>query len=41
MYAAALFEVLGTDFVEAFFNSLKTNKVALLSSTSEVRRQVS
>ena len=40
MYAAALFEVLGTDFAEAFFNSLKTNKVALLSSTSEVRRRV-
>ncbi len=40
MYAAALFEVLGRDFAEAFFNSLKTNKVALLSSTSEVRRQV-
>jgi len=40
MYAAALFEVLGLDFAEAFFNSLKTNKVAILSSTSEVRRRV-
>ena len=40
MYAAALFEVLGTDFAEAFFDSLKTNKVAILSSTSEVRRRV-
>jgi iron(III) transport system substrate-binding protein len=40
MYAAALFEVLGTDFAEAFLNSLKTNKVVLLSSTSEVRRKV-
>ncbi len=40
MYAAALFEVLGTDFAEVFFNSLKTNKVAILSSTSEVRRRV-
>jgi len=40
MYAAALFEMLGTDFAEAFFNSLKTNKVAMLSSTSEVRRRV-
>jgi iron(III) transport system substrate-binding protein len=40
MYAAALFEVLGTDFAEAFFNSLKTNKVALFSSTSEVKRRV-
>ena len=40
MYAAALFEVLGTDFAEAFFNSLKTNKVAILSSTREVRRRV-
>jgi iron(III) transport system substrate-binding protein len=40
MYATALFEVLGTDFAEVFFNSLKTNKVALLSSTSEVRRRV-
>jgi iron(III) transport system substrate-binding protein len=40
MYAAALFEVLGTDFAEAFLNSLKTNRVALLSSTSEERRQV-
>ncbi len=40
MYAAALFEVLGTDFAQAFLNSLKTNKVALLSSTSEVRRRV-
>src|SRR6266566_5918952 len=40
MYAAALFEVLGTDFAEAFFSSLKTNKVAFLSSTTEVRRRV-
>jgi len=40
MYAAALFEVLGADFADAFFNSLKTNKVAILSSTSEVRRRV-
>src|SRR5258708_25918516 len=40
MYAGALFEVLGTDFAKAFFNSLKTNKVAILSSTSEVRRRV-
>jgi iron(III) transport system substrate-binding protein len=40
MYAAALFEVLGTDFAEAFFNSLKTNRVAMLSSTDEVRRRV-
>jgi len=40
MYAAALFEVLGTNFAEAFFNSLKTNKVAILSSTSAVRRCV-
>jgi iron(III) transport system substrate-binding protein len=40
MYAAALFEELGTDFAEAFFNSLKTNKVAILPSTSEVKRRV-
>jgi iron(III) transport system substrate-binding protein len=40
MYAAALFEVLGTDFAEAFFNSLKINKVAMLSSISEVTRRV-
>jgi iron(III) transport system substrate-binding protein len=40
MYAAALFKVLGTNFAEAFFYSLKTNKVAILSSTSEVRRRV-
>jgi iron(III) transport system substrate-binding protein len=40
MYAAALFEVLGSDFAEAFFNSLKTNRVAILSSTSEVRRRI-
>jgi iron(III) transport system substrate-binding protein len=40
IYAAALFEVFGTDFAEAFFNSLKTNKVAMLSSISEVRRRV-
>ena len=37
MYIAALFEVLGTDFAEAFFDSLKTNRVAMLSSTDEVR----
>jgi iron(III) transport system substrate-binding protein len=35
VYAAALFEVLGTEFAEIFFDSLKTNKVAILSSTSE------
>ena len=40
MYAAALFEVLDTEFAEVFFNSLKTNKVAILSSTSEVGRRV-
>jgi iron(III) transport system substrate-binding protein len=40
LYAAALFEVLGTDFAEAFFNSLKTNAVAILSSTDEVRCRV-
>src|SRR5258708_5670414 len=39
-YAAALFEVLGPDVAEAFFNSLKTNKVAILSSTNEVMRRV-
>jgi iron(III) transport system substrate-binding protein len=40
MHAATLFEVLGTDFAEAFFNSLDTNKVTMLSSNSEVRRRV-
>ena len=40
MYAAALFEVLGTDFAEVFFNSLDTNKVTMLSSNGEVRRRV-
>ena len=40
MYATALFEVLGTDFAEVFFNSLDTNKVTILSSNSEVRRRV-
>jgi iron(III) transport system substrate-binding protein len=40
MYAAALFEVLGSDFAEAFFNSSKTNRVAILSSTGEVRRRL-
>jgi len=40
MYTTALFEVLGTDFAEAFFNSLDTNKVTMLSSNSEVRLRV-
>lgn len=40
VYAAALFEVLGTEFAEIFFDSLTTNKVAILSSTSEVGRRV-
>jgi iron(III) transport system substrate-binding protein len=40
MYAAALFEVLDIEFAEVFFNSLKTNKAAILSSTSEVGRRV-
>jgi iron(III) transport system substrate-binding protein len=40
MYAAALFEALGTPFAEVFFSSLKTNKIAILSSTSEVGRRV-
>jgi iron(III) transport system substrate-binding protein len=40
LYAAALFEVLGTDFAEAFFNSLKANTVTILSSTEEVTYRV-
>jgi iron(III) transport system substrate-binding protein len=40
MYAAALFEALGPPFAEVFFSSLKTNKIAILSSTSEVGRRV-
>ncbi|MGA8656382.1 MAG: extracellular solute-binding protein, partial [Chthoniobacterales bacterium] len=40
MHAAALFQVLGKDFAEAFFNSLNTNGVKMLSTNSEVRRRV-
>ena len=40
MHAAALFQVLGKDFAQAFFNSLNTNGVKMLSANSEVRRRV-
>jgi iron(III) transport system substrate-binding protein len=36
MHAAALFQVLGRDMAEAFFNSLKANKVTIVSSNNEV-----
>ena len=39
-HAAALFLVLGNDFAEAFFNSLNTNGVKMVSTNSEVRRRV-
>jgi outer membrane putative beta-barrel porin/alpha-amylase/extracellular solute-binding protein len=39
LHAAALFQVLGKDFAEAFFNSLNTNGVKMLSS-NKVRRRV-
>jgi iron(III) transport system substrate-binding protein len=40
MHAAALFQVLGRDMAEVFFNSLKTNKITMVSSNSEVRNRV-
>jgi len=39
-HATALFLVLGDDFAEAFFNSLNTNGVKMVSTNSEVRRRV-
>jgi len=39
-HAAALFLVLGNGFAEAFFNSLNTNGVKMVSTNSEVRRRV-
>jgi iron(III) transport system substrate-binding protein len=40
LHAAALFQVLGEDFAEAFFNGLKINGVEMVSTNSEVRRRV-
>jgi iron(III) transport system substrate-binding protein len=40
LHAAALFQVLGRDMAEAFFNSLKMNKITMLSSDREVRDRV-
>ena len=40
LHAAALFQVLGEDFPEAFFNSLNTNGVKMVSTNSEVKRRV-
>jgi iron(III) transport system substrate-binding protein len=40
MHAAALFQVLGRDMAEAFFNTLKTNKVTIVSSNNEVGTRV-
>jgi iron(III) transport system substrate-binding protein len=40
LHAAALFQVLGRDMAEAFFNGLKTNKITIVSSNGEVRNRV-
>jgi iron(III) transport system substrate-binding protein len=40
MHAAAIFQVLGGDMGEVFFNSLKTNKITMVASNSEVKDRV-
>jgi len=40
MHAAALFSVWGEDRARAFFDGMKANEVAMLSSNSEVKRRV-
>jgi iron(III) transport system substrate-binding protein len=40
LHAAALFQVLGGDMAEVFFNSLKVNKITMVSSNSEVKDRV-
>jgi iron(III) transport system substrate-binding protein len=40
LHATALFQVLGQDFAEAFFNSLNSNGAKMVSTNSEVRRRV-
>jgi iron(III) transport system substrate-binding protein len=41
MHAAAIFEAMGNEKGREFFDSLKNNRVKILSSNGEVRRQVS
>ena len=40
LHAAALFQILGRDMAEVFFNGLKINKIAMVSSNDEVVNRV-
>ena len=40
LHAAALFQVLGRDMAEVFFNALKINKITVVSSNGEVQNRV-